>query len=197
MSEPSQLFDLLKDPIRSRIMFEFMLNRRVTIKQLAELMEKDRTTINYHLKKFIDTGVIIQVDELTHTRGKPTIVYALRKNEYKIEKSTIDTHDEKLNTLLDLAKNLNMLSAVAEQTHHSVQAEPQEIQVENHMLLFSEDDVVELYQEIHETTRRFMEKKEMKEKEKHDGTDSDSKDKSNEIRYVIYSGLFPIIRNTQ
>ena len=193
MTDPSnQLFELLKDPIRSRIMFEFMINKQTTIKSLSQIINKDRTTINYHLNMFLEAGIVKEVDRISHSRGKPTIVYGLSSNQYKIEKEATDNDpkDQLIQSLMDQIRTLNMLSAVSEQSHDVAKTKHHindTLSTENHMLIMNENDIHDFYNGLSAYLSSFMKSR------NNDSTNSSDKKQ----KYVFYAGFFPIIREAK
>ncbi|NHJ47819.1 MAG: winged helix-turn-helix transcriptional regulator [Asgard group archaeon] len=56
--ESFDLFELLLDPIRSKIIFEVILRNEVTADYLIEVTDKSRSTISHHLKKLVENRIL-------------------------------------------------------------------------------------------------------------------------------------------
>jgi DNA-binding transcriptional ArsR family regulator len=56
--ESLDLFELLLDPIRSKIIFEVILRNEVTADHLIEVTNKSRSTISHHLKKLVENRIL-------------------------------------------------------------------------------------------------------------------------------------------
>ena len=50
--------ELLTDPIRTKILFEVILNNEMTAERLMESTKKSRSTISHHLKRLVESGII-------------------------------------------------------------------------------------------------------------------------------------------
>ncbi|HUU77660.1 MAG TPA: winged helix-turn-helix domain-containing protein [candidate division Zixibacteria bacterium] len=50
--------ELLLDPMRTKILFEVILNNEITAEKLMESTKKSRSTISHHLKKLVESGII-------------------------------------------------------------------------------------------------------------------------------------------
>ena len=56
--ESFDLFELLLDPIRSKIIFEIVLKGEATADYLIEVTNKSRSTISHHLKKLVENRIL-------------------------------------------------------------------------------------------------------------------------------------------
>jgi DNA-binding transcriptional ArsR family regulator len=93
--EPLDLFELLLDPIRSKIIFEVILRNEVTADYLIEATNKSRSTISQHLKKLVENRIL---EVYMNPTGK-TKYYRMNQdlsdliytfNEEVFEKSTLE-----------------------------------------------------------------------------------------------------------
>jgi len=73
---PEASFELLLDPMRSKIVFEIVLKGQITAEDIVESTGKSRSTISHHLKKLVETGIL---DVYMNPTGK-TKYYRITKN---------------------------------------------------------------------------------------------------------------------
>lgn len=70
------LFELILDPVRSKIIFEIILKGEATAEMLVEATKKSRSTISHHLKKLVDYRIL---DVFMNPTGK-TKFYRITEN---------------------------------------------------------------------------------------------------------------------
>ncbi|MFW9921971.1 MAG: ArsR/SmtB family transcription factor [Candidatus Thorarchaeota archaeon] len=87
---PEQSFELLMDPIRSKILFEIVLKGEVTAEMLTESTGKSRSTISHHLKKLVESGIVeVYMNPVGKTKfyriiqDIESLAYSLNKEEFK------------------------------------------------------------------------------------------------------------------
>ncbi|MHA1186771.1 MAG: winged helix-turn-helix domain-containing protein [Candidatus Heimdallarchaeota archaeon] len=109
-----QSFELILDPVRSKIFFEIILNGEVNVEQIIEATEKSRSTISHHLKKLVESGLL---DVYMHPTGK-TKYYRITQNiqrfmysldEDKLAKGTIE---EKSAYFIEMYKMFSLMSHI-------------------------------------------------------------------------------------
>jgi len=109
-----QSFELLLDPVRSKILFEIILNGEVNAEQIIEATEKSRSTISHHLKKLVESGLL---DVYMSPTGK-TKYYRITKNierfMYSLDKDKLahGTLEEQSTYLIEMMKMFSMISHI-------------------------------------------------------------------------------------
>ena len=73
---PEYSFEILQDPVRSKILFEIILNGKINADHIVEATGKSRSTISHHLKKLVENGIL---DVSISPTGK-TKYYQITKN---------------------------------------------------------------------------------------------------------------------
>ncbi len=107
-------FEILLDPVRSKILFEILLNGEVNVEQIIEATEKSRSTISHHLKKLVESGLL---DVYMHPTGK-TKYYRITKNIQKFmysldeDKLAQGTIEEKSTYLIEMVNMFSMISHI-------------------------------------------------------------------------------------
>ncbi|MHA1126938.1 MAG: ArsR/SmtB family transcription factor [Candidatus Heimdallarchaeota archaeon] len=107
-------FELLLDPVRSKILFEILLTGEVNADQIIEATEKSRSTISHHLKKLVESGLL---DVYMSPTGK-TKYYRITKNiskfMYSLDKDKLakGTLEEKSTYLIEMVKMFSMISHI-------------------------------------------------------------------------------------
>jgi len=116
---PEYTFELLQDPVRSKIIFEIILNGEVTADQIVEATEKSRSTIAHHLKKLVENGIL---DVFMHPTGK-TKFYRITKNIERLmysfdkEKFSKGTLEEQSAFLIELGNMFSLVSHIYANIH--------------------------------------------------------------------------------
>jgi DNA-binding transcriptional ArsR family regulator len=107
-------FELLLDPVRSKIIFEILLNGEVNVDQIIDATGKSRSTISHHLKKLVESGLL---DVYMQPTGK-TKYYRMTKNIQKFmysldeEKLAQGTIEEKSTYFIEMCKMFSMVSHI-------------------------------------------------------------------------------------
>jgi len=107
-------FELLLDPVRSKIIFEILLSGEVNVEQIIEATEKSRSTISHHLKKLVESGLL---DVYMHPTGK-TKYYRITQNIAKFmysldeDKLAQGTIEEKSTFLIEMVNMFSMVSHI-------------------------------------------------------------------------------------
>ena len=103
---PEASFELLLEPIRSKIVFEIILKGQITAEDLVKSTGKSRSTISHHLKKLVETGIL---DVYMNPTGK-TKYYQITRNIERFtytldkEKFASGTLEDKTEFLIEMGK---------------------------------------------------------------------------------------------
>ncbi|MHA1902879.1 MAG: ArsR family transcriptional regulator [Candidatus Thorarchaeota archaeon] len=92
-----KLMELMKDPVRSRIYFEIMLQGQVTAQQLMNYVSINRSTLTHHLTKMVETDLL---DVGVQSIGRPVKYYSL--NDELKESIIVEECDNTIDQLMEL-----------------------------------------------------------------------------------------------
>ncbi|HUT80067.1 MAG TPA: winged helix-turn-helix domain-containing protein [Candidatus Bathyarchaeia archaeon] len=110
--EPEKSFELLYDPMRSKIIFEIVLKGEVTAESLMEQTEKSRSTISHHLKKLVESGII---DVYMNPTGKTKyyrLTQDLQRLMYSLDKEKLasGTPEEQSDFIIDMGQMFSIIN---------------------------------------------------------------------------------------
>ena len=83
ISDPKTI-KVLFEPTRSEIMFRYLVNRSMTVKQLADELGKNPGTILHHIDKLKDVGLVIQDYTEQTVTGIVQRYYRATAREYRL-----------------------------------------------------------------------------------------------------------------
>lgn len=75
---------VLFEPIRASIVFEYLVNQAMTVKQLSEKLNRNPGTILHHIQKLQDIGVVVQERTEMTTTGIVQRYYRATAKEYRL-----------------------------------------------------------------------------------------------------------------
>ncbi|UCH04086.1 MAG: winged helix-turn-helix transcriptional regulator [Candidatus Thorarchaeota archaeon] len=75
---------VLFEPTRASIVFEYLVNEAMTVKQLSEKLNRNPGTILHHIQKLQDIGVVVQERTEMTTTGIVQRYYRATAKEYRL-----------------------------------------------------------------------------------------------------------------
>lgn len=75
---------VLFEPTRASIVFEYLVNQAMTVKQLSEKLNRNPGTILHHIQKLQDIGVVVQERTEMTTTGIVQRYYRATAKEYRL-----------------------------------------------------------------------------------------------------------------
>ena len=89
-----QIFKVLKDDSRLAIFLLLMINKKMTLKQMSDALEKGKTTIHHHIRRLEEENIIVWEEDEEDKKKLKTRFYSLHL-EYLQNFFGIQTEEEK------------------------------------------------------------------------------------------------------
>ncbi|MHA1770141.1 MAG: winged helix-turn-helix domain-containing protein [Candidatus Thorarchaeota archaeon] len=93
ISDPKAI-KVLMEPTRSRILFKYLVNGAMTVKQLADALGKNPGTILHHIEKLKKAGLVVQERTEQTVTGIVQRYYRATAREYRLGLSELMQADE-------------------------------------------------------------------------------------------------------
>ncbi len=93
ISDPKTI-KVLMEPTRSQILFKYLVNGSMTVKQLADALGKNPGTILHHIEKLKNAGLVVQERTEQTVTGIVQRYYRATAREYRLGLSELMRSDE-------------------------------------------------------------------------------------------------------
>ena len=75
-----QIFKVLKDDSRLAIFLLLMINKKMTLKQISDALEKGKTTMHHHIRRLEEERIVVWEEDEEDKKKLKTRFYSLNQN---------------------------------------------------------------------------------------------------------------------
>jgi DNA-binding transcriptional ArsR family regulator len=196
-----KLLEILMDPVRAQIYFEAMMQEEITAKGLMNRLTINRSTLTHHLVKMVEVGIF---DVRVQSVGRPIKYY--RISEFLSKKIVIEKPSDKQLSEQKLRERImyletalahlqvinNTTQRITKELINELKETSQDRETKKKLQLMSYSFLLVTKKEAEALGKKYMS---FQEELQSYLKNIRSKKEKISPRYLMFSGLIPIIRN--